>query len=210
MLGKPRAHRASGKVSDMTMPRIISALAIAPLLVACSSSAPVEQAAELPAPQPAAALPTWKAGDQPAEWVCHDPATGVAYSMKVPTDTAEPRIAAAEAFRTKAGAEPVHYLLVDIDATAASAPGSHEVWGASWATIDHQNAGASRLMVTAISTWPGWSSNPGAGMPEIEQDANSGAKGFAILEADQPITSMVGPMVTIGATQVPCELYPPE
>lgn len=186
---------------------VISAAAVA-LLAACSatpaSEAPITQA---PAGD---ALPTWKAGDQPAEWVCHDPATGVAYSMKVPTDTAEPRIAAAEAFRTKAGAEPVHYLLVDIDATAASAPGSHEVWGASWATIDHQNAGASRLMVTAISTWPGWSSNPGAGMPEIEQDANSGAKGFAILEADQPITSMVGPMVATGATQVPCELYPPE
>ena len=191
----------------MPSPRVILALAALPLLVACS--APAAQTAPAPAGLPHDTLPTWQVSDGPAEWVCHDPATGVAYSMKVPTDTADPRIAAAEAFRAKSGAEPVHYLLVDIDATGASTPGTHGAWGASWATTDGQNAGATRLFMTATN-WPGWSNNPGADVPEIEQDANSGAKGFAILEADQPITSMAGPMVTIGATQVPCELYPPE
>lgn len=199
---------------------VLAALAITPLLAACGSNAtPVEdppaEAAPAPGEQsapdgqqepPTPSLPTWQAADGPAEWSCFDPSTGVEHKIAVPTDTSDERIAALEDFRANAGAEPVNYVLVETDATNATTPGRHGIWGATWATADQQNVTANRAMLTVLN-WPGWSSSPSADMPEVEQDANSGATGFTILFTDEPVESMVAPMVAPGATEVPCDLY---
>jgi hypothetical protein len=107
------------------MKRIRIALpALALMLAACSAPAPVQDAPTAGAtgtkadPPPATAAPV----AMPAGRYQLTTASGADIAFTLPTPVTDPAVAAIEAYRAKVGAEPVSYLVADVDNRKGTIP----------------------------------------------------------------------------------------
>lgn len=209
----------SDTVKGMTpTAKVAFTVATMALLAGCSSATPATPpvAADPPPvaadPQPADTMPQWQEGEPRRTFTCTESQSGAVYSITLPTVANDPRLLPAEELRTRLGEAPVHYLIVDIDATQLAA--THDaarVWKVQYATSTYESVQTTDIGET-LDAWRADADTatfndtitPGNKLTHTEP--NRGAKGYEIQVVGQPITSMVAPSVLQSIVAfAPCE-----
>lgn len=184
--------------------KIAAGLTALVMLAGCSGSPDVVEGE--PGGADAAAMPSWSADEGPVTWTCSGEADqGVGYTFTLPTDMDHEGVVMMEELRQKLGGDEVHYIVVEIDATQTDRERGSAA-SLEWATAEQTSASADGYE-WALDEWREGLSlsdnddidlyNEGVDVSNTLNDTvpNRGAKGYKLFVVDEPVTSMVAPVL---------------